>query len=207
MNKKVGIMGGTFDPPHIGHIAMAEFVRKSLELSEVWFIPTGKISYKSTKETASALDRFNMVRLAVEGNDKFYVNDTEVFRDSFSYTFETLEELKEKHPSIEFTFVVGADSLDYMEKWKEPQRIFNSCKIAVVNRPGISNDKIEVKKKMLEDAFGGEIEVINMPPVDISSTQIRKMIREGKSVIQFVPEKVIEYIKHNNIYKGKYGVS
>ncbi len=201
MNKKIGIMGGTFDPPHIGHLTMAEFVRKSLNLSEIWFIPTGKIPHKSTKETASAFHRLNMVKLAVEGNDNFFVNDTEVVRDSFSYTFETLEELKGKYPDIEFTFIVGADSLDYMEKWKEPQRIFRCCKIAAVNRPGISNDKIAEKKKMLGNAYNGVIEIINMPPVDVSSTQIRKMIREGKSVTQFVPEKVIEYIKHNNIYK------
>ena len=200
-------MGGTFDPPHIGHLTIAETVRKSLNLSEIWFIPTGKIPHKSTNETAPAFDRLNMVKLAVEENDNFFVNDTEVVRDSFSYTFETLEELRNKNPNIEFTYIVGADSLDYMEKWKEPSRIFNSCRVAVVNRPGILDEKIKVKKKELEDTFGGEIEIISMPPIDISSTQIRKMIREGKSVIQFVPEKVIEYIKHNNIYKGKYGVS
>ena len=202
MNKKVGIMGGTFDPPHIGHLTIAETVRKSLNLSEIWFIPTGKIPHKSTNETAPAFDRLNMVKLAVEENDNFFVNDTEVVRDSFSYTFETLEELRNKNPNIEFTYIVGADSLDYMEKWKEPSRIFNSCRVAVVNRPGILDEKIKVKKKELEDTFGGEIEIISMPPIDISSTQIRKMIREGKSVIQFVPEKVIEYIKRNNIYKG-----
>ena len=201
MNKKIGIMGGTFDPPHIGHLTMAEFVREDLELSEIWFIPTGKIPHKSTEETASAIDRLNMIKLAVKNNNKFLVNDTEVIRESFSYTFETLEELKRDYPDDEFIFIVGADSLDYMEKWREPQRIFECCKIAAVNRPGICDEKFISKKKMLEDTYNAEIIIVNMPPVDISSTQIRKMIKEDIDVSQFVAEDVIEYINQNNIYK------
>lgn len=201
MNNKIGIMGGTFDPPHIGHLAIAKTVREELNLSEIWFIPTGKIPHKSTIETAPEIDRLNMVKLAVEDNDFFIVNDTEVRRNKFSYTFETLEELNEKYPDNEFFFIVGADSLDYMEKWKEPQKIFNCCEIVVVNRPGISDDKIILKKKILEDTFNGKIEFVNMSPVDISSTRIRQMIREEKDVSEFVPNKVIEYIKLNKIYK------
>lgn len=202
MNKKIGIMGGTFDPPHIGHLAMAECVREALELSEIWFIPTGKIPHKDSAHAASPADRFNMVAAAIRENPYFSVKDIEVKRKDYSYTFETLEVLKEKYPDAELTFIVGADSLDYMEQWRKPERIFKCCRIAAVNRQGISMEQLTWKKKMLAECFDARIDIVSMPVIGISSTDLRERIKNGKSVSYFVPDNVIEYIKQNSIYKN-----
>ena len=119
--KKIGIMGGTFDPPHLGHLISAEYVAEALGLDSVVFIPTGKKVYKESS-AADAADRMNMTIAAVGDNPKFSVSDTEVLNEGVNYTSETLERLHNANPNAHFYFIVGADSLDYMEDWHNPKR-------------------------------------------------------------------------------------
>lgn len=203
MTKRIGIMGGTFDPPHIGHLAMAEQVFEAMALDEVWFIPTGKISYKDSSLTADASDRLEMTRLSIKDNPNFSVSTIETEMESNSYTYKTLEILKERFPDYEFVFIVGADSLNYMENWREPERIFDKCQVAAVNRMGISKEQLVEKRAFLQEKFGGDINLIEMPVIDISSTEIRERIRRGSSIRYFVKDEVREYIKKNDLYITK----
>lgn len=200
--KKIGIMGGTFDPPHIGHLAMAKYVKKAMALDEIWFLPTGGITYKESAGLSSPKDRLQMVRRLVAEEPGFRVEPLEAESGKNSYTFETLEALREKFPEDEFVFIVGADSLDYMDRWREPARIFQNCIVAAVNRMGFSSRQCEEKKKMLEEKYHGEIHLISMPAVDISSTRIRQMVRDGEDVQEFVSPEVLAYIKKQRLYQN-----
>ncbi len=201
--KKIGIMGGAFDPPHRGHLSLAERVRDALNLDEIWFIPTGKIPHKSTKETAPAKDRLAMTRLAVSENPFFRVDAIEVEREGYSYTYETLETLKKEYPGFAFVLLVGADSLDYMEQWREPERIFAACSVAAVGRKGFSCEEMELKKRELEMRYNGEIILVPMDYVDISSTEIRKRIREERAIDDLVAVSVAEYIQRHKLYQER----
>lgn len=193
-------MGGTFNPPHIAHLTMAQWAMEYLKLDEVRFIPTGNIPHKDSSDAASAADRLEMVRLSVKGNQNFSVDSMETEREGFSYSYETLEILKRQNPCDELFFIMGADSLDYMEKWKNPERIFKSCTVAAVSRRGYTEAKMNKKKAELEKAFGGHIVIVPMPIMEVSSTELRQMIRDGKSIRYFVRDDVMEYIARNRIY-------
>ncbi len=199
--RKVGIMGGTFDPPHIGHLMIAEVVRDALSLEEVRFIPTGRISYKDSRKTAEPLHRFNMVSLAVKTNEFFSVDKTEIEREGYSYTWQTLTELTQREPDTAFTFVVGADSLDYMDRWVNPETVFRMAEIAVVLRPGFSSESVQAKKQELEQRFAARIMLVPMPEIQISSTEIRQRIAQGKSIRYLVPEVVESYIEEHQLYR------
>ena len=200
--RQIGIMGGTFDPPHMGHLAMAEYVWEKLELEAVWFVPTGKIPHKDSSQTAQPEDRLAMVRLAVRDNPRFAVDPIEAESGRYSYTFETLEKLMERHPDCAFTFIAGADSLDYMERWREPARIFQACTVAAVNRVGYSMGRIERKKHELEARFGARIRIVPMPLIAVSSTEIRERFRRGLSVRYLVRDEVLAYMEEKRIYRN-----
>lgn len=195
-------MGGTFDPPHIGHLAMAEEVLSAMDLEEVWFLPTGRIAYKDSQNLSLPRERLAMVRLAVAGHPRFKVNGMEAEREEVSYTYQTLQRLEREYPDTEFVFIVGADSLDYMERWREPSEIFCRCVVAAVNRQGFSKEQREEKRRFLEKTFGAEIQMISMPPIDISSTELRKRAARGQSLQPFVPEAVCAYIKEHGLYQS-----
>ncbi|MEE1013007.1 MAG: nicotinate-nucleotide adenylyltransferase, partial [Clostridia bacterium] len=199
--KNIGIMGGTFDPPHVGHLMIAEYVREALDLEEVRFIPTGQIYYKDSSRTADPDDRLEMVRLAIAGNTRFTADAMEIEREGDTYTFETLEALKAAEPETAFTFIVGADSLDYMERWRHPERIFQCCSVAAVLRPGFSGEQMTEKKKELEQQFHARIEIVPAPLIRISSTELRQRLAEGKSVRYLIPEAVAEYIARHGLYR------
>ena len=193
-------MGGTFDPPHMGHLMIAESVRTALELEEIRFIPTGKVAYKDNTLSASGQDRLEMVRLAIEGNPCFRIDATEVERQGTTYTFETMELLAKAEPDAAFTFIVGADSLDYMELWRYPERIFALCRVAAVMRPGFSKEQMEEKRQELIRRFGGQIVLIEAPQISVSSTEIRRRLQEGDSVRYLIPACVESYIKKHGLY-------
>jgi len=194
-------MGGTFDPPHMGHLLIAETVREALSLEEIRFIPTGKIAYKDSSETAEASHRLSMVSLAIADNAYFSVDGMETEREEYTRTYQTLSLLKEQEPDTAFTFVVGADSLDYMERWVNPEQVFRLADIAAVIRPGFSQEAIFKKKQELETQFGGTITLVPMPEIGISSTEIRKRIAKGQSVRYMVPDSVAEYINRHGLYR------
>ncbi len=200
--KQIGIMGGTFDPPHLGHLMIAEQMREALNLDQVRFLPNGQISYKETSRMTTPKQRLEMVRLAIQGHPAFTIDTTEIDWIGTTYTYQTMEWLTQKEPEAEFTFLMGADSLDYMERWKYPQRIFRCCKIAAVLRPGFSLKQMQEKQKELESRFGARITLVESPQILISSTELRQRLKDGKSVRYLVPEAVDAYIKEHGLYSG-----
>lgn len=198
-------MGGTFDPPHFGHLMIAESMREELHLDAVWFMPNGKGIYKEASCMTTPQERLEMVRLAVQGNAAFSVEDIEVRRGGITYTYQTMEELNRRESETEFTFLMGADSLDYMERWKYPERIFACCKIAAVLRSGISLSRMQAKKRELETVYGAEIILTEAPQISVSSTQLRQRIVEGKSIRYLVPDAVEEYIYAHGLYRRERG--
>lgn len=199
--KKTGIMGGTFNPIHMGHLLLAETARIQYELDEVLFIPSGKSYQKQNLEIPAGKVRADMTLLAVDENPYFFVSYMEIERPGNTYTYETLKALKQQEPDTEFYFILGADSLFSMETWKHPEEIFASCTILVAARNEKDQREIEAKIFNLQEKYHACIHFLSCEKTDISSTQIRKLIREGKSVRHLVPDKVIQYIEKKKLYQ------
>lgn len=203
---RIGILGGTFNPIHTGHLMLAEWARDSAGLDQVWFIPTGTTYMKSSQEGVSAAaampgrERLHMADLAVADNPAFRCLDLEIRRNGPSYTYETLEQLKEMYPGEEFFFITGADCLFSIENWMCPHRIFRCCTLLAAARGEYSLSHMEEKKKELEERFG-RILLLPFPDIAISSTEIRRRIRQGRSVRYLVPDSVLEYIKEKGFYR------
>ncbi len=199
--KKIGIMGGTFDPPHLGHMMAAQYAACQLNLEKVVFLPTGKISYKDSTKKADAADRYEMTRLSILDNSLFDICDIEVKSREYSYTYLALERLHLLYPDTHFYFIVGADSLDYMEKWKEPQRIFDLCSVAAVGREGFTQEANLKKAEELKTKFNADIYFVSMPMIELSSTEIKNLIRNDKPIKYMVCDEVCDYIKEHGLYK------
>ncbi len=196
--KKVGIMGGTFNPIHLGHMLIAENAYENYGLDEVLFVPTG-ISYLK-EHVLDAKTRITMTGIAIEDNSHFALSTIEVDRDGYSYSYETIRDLKEANPTTEYYFIVGADSLFQMEQWMCPEKIFKEVTILVARRLGSDDTELEKKIAELKEKFDADIRVLPMNCVDISSTNIRKKVEEHKSIRYMVHYRVIEYIDKNHIY-------
>ncbi|HIV85634.1 MAG TPA: nicotinate-nucleotide adenylyltransferase [Candidatus Monoglobus merdigallinarum] len=195
-------MGGTFNPPHFGHFSIAQQSIAQLGLSKVLFIPTGRITYKEADDIVSGRDRYNMLKLVVDENRDFELSDIEISDSGVTYTVNTLERLKNGSCSgWELYFLVGADSLDYMEKWREPQRIFGLCTVAVVGRAQIPERQLCEKIKNLKQQYDAEIVRVEMPIVDVSSTLLRSNIKQNKPIRYMTDDKIIEYINNHSLYK------
>ena len=198
--KKTGIMGGTFNPIHIGHLLLAENAKEAFGLDEILFVPSGLPYMKNGIEIADKWMRLEMTRLAVSDNPAFVLSSAEVEREGNSYTWETLELLREKEPETEFFFIEGADSLFAMESWKNPEIIFRDCTILAAVRDGKDDDDLREQIARLEKKYGARIGLIGMKEISFSSTDIRERIRDGRSIRYMVPDKVIEYIKKYRLY-------
>lgn len=193
---RLGIMGGTFNPPHNAHLLIAELAREQYALDRVIFIVGGNPPHK--KSEVEAIHRLNMTRLAIEGNEHFTDDDFEVKRDTKSYTVHTLEYLKDKYPSDELFFIIGEDSLRDLGKWYRPQEILNMANILVFPRK--SQTSLEAEINSVRERFDGGIFEIDAPVMELSSTDIRARIKNGKTVRYMVPDKVIRYIEENGLY-------
>ena len=193
---KIGIFGGTFDPIHNAHLIIAQYAREQLGIDKMVLMPSGNPPHKKALTDKSI--RYEMVRLAAE--DDFEVCRYEVDREEYSYTVNTLKYLNEKYPDDEIYFVIGEDSLSDIYKWYKPEEILKLCTLLVFGRKSketLLNKISEVKK-----ALGGDILAIEAPVFEISSTDIRNRIKNGKSVKHMIPEKVRDYIEKSGLYKG-----
>lgn len=199
MGKRIGIMGGTFDPIHLGHMLIAENAFETFNLDEVLFIPSGN-SYMKKDVSPSSL-RVKMTGISIEDNPHFAMSTIEADRDGNSYTYETLQLLKEKYPDNEYYFIVGADSFVYMDQWKNPDIIFSLANILVASRIGNTIDELKEKALVYKEKYNAKIDFLSIKNVDISSTEIRNLIKEDRSIRYLVHVKLVEYIKKNNIYK------
>lgn len=201
--KKIGIMGGTFDPIHIGHLALGEKAYEQFGLEKVLFLPAGNPPHKQDRIGRATDDqRMQMVQMAIADNPRFELSLLEMQRrQGFSYTYRTLEQMNREHPDVEYYFIIGADSLFTLEKWREPGRICQSCKIAVAVRNHTDCATLEREMDRLSRKYQGSFVRLNTPDVDISSALIRKWILAGESIRYYVPEPVRAYIYENQIYQ------
>jgi len=188
---RIGILGGTFNPIHIGHLVLAEEAKEKLNLEKVIFVPVYIPPHKKDKEITEADDRLKMVSLAIRGNPSFEASTFEIDSKATSYSIETLREFKRKYgEDTKLFFITGADSLGELFSWKGLDEIFKLSQFIVANRPGY--DIANLPK---------EVEAVTITPLEISSSQIRRKIKEGKSIRYLVPEAVREYISAKGLYK------
>lgn len=185
--KKVGILGGTFDPPHIGHLFIAEEIRLVLGLSEVWFIPSYGQPHKDQAQAMPA-HRLEMVKRAIASNPHFTVNPIEINRLGKSYTFDTIKSLKKKHPTFNFYFIIGADMVEYLPKWYNISELIQQVTFVGVTRPGYT----------LHTPY--PIKQVEIPRLEISSSMIRKRLANGQQCRYILPDLVQEYIKEHELY-------
>lgn len=200
--KRIGILGGTFNPIHVGHLRMAECARESQNLDTVLIMPTGNSYMKNASDILSGETRLEMVKCSIDSNPYFEASDLEIRRKGQTYTYETLEQLHSIYPNAEFFFIVGADCLFTIERWYKPERIFEQCTLLAANRNDVSDAEIQAKCQELKNRFYANIELFDMPQMDISSSMIRKFRLEGKSIRYYVTESVFDYINANHLYEG-----
>lgn len=200
--KKTGIMGGSFNPIHFGHLEIAECALKEYELDEVLFMPNYCPPHKNSEEMADAKKRLEMVKIAIEAYPKFTYSDREIKKGGLSFTYQTMTELTEEEPETEFYFLMGADSLKDFRKWRHSEIIVQKCKILAAMRDDMGNEDVNYLAQKLSREYHAEFFLLKIPQTNISSTQIRAHIRQGKSIKESVPKKVEQYIRKNQLYKN-----
>jgi nicotinate-nucleotide adenylyltransferase len=189
---RIGVFGGTFDPPHVGHLLLAGDARDALNLDRLIFVPTSAQPLKvDTPAVASARDRLEMVRLAVADDANYQVDDAEIERKGLSYTVDTLEHLSARYQGAQLFLLLGQDTLESFAQWKNPGRIRELATLAVMQRTG----------RQGVDASATGVITVSTRRVDVSSTEIRERLRAGKSIKGFVPESVERFIDARGLYR------
>lgn len=199
--KKIGIMGGTFDPIHVGHLMLAEQAYDKFGLDKVLIMPTGNPPHKDNSVSALTKHRVQMARLAIENNKHFELSLVEVERSGYTYTYETLEELTRTNPDVDYYFIIGADSLLDFDKWKEPSKICQSTTLLVATRYNLSTKELDRQIDEVTHKYNANIHSLETPNIDISSKLIRTLVSTGKSIKYYVTNDVERYIYKNNLYK------
>ncbi len=201
---KIGIIGGTFDPIHIGHLKIAEQALKEYELDEIWFMPAGDPYFKEKLKVTPASMRLEMTRLCISDlHSAYIVSDLEVMRSGKTYTSDTLTELKFKYPEHEFYFIIGLDSLYQLHKWHRPDLIFNQAVLLCAVRDDFNADDIEARIMELKTAYPDtrcDIRLLHSDRIDISSTELRRFVKTGKDISAYVTKSVLKYINEHNLY-------
>ncbi len=198
---KIGICGGTFDPIHLGHLAVAELVRSEYNLDKVLFIPSGMPPHKNLENVTAPIHRLNMVKCAVSSNPFFEAVALEVERSGYTYTVDTLKELRGLYPEgTEFYYIIGADVVMDLLSWKNAPEVFKLTNFIAVMRPGFSNEAFNERLVFLRSKYEMNISSYEIPLLDISSTFVRDRIKEKKSVKYLVDRDVEEYIIENHLY-------
>lgn len=185
--KRVGILGGTFDPPHIGHFIIADEVRVALNLDEIWFIPNNEPPHKG-KASTDKTDRLNMLKLVIDDNEFFQINTIELEREGKSYTIDTVNSLIELYPNMKFYFIIGADMVEYLPNWKQIDELIEKIEFV-----GVKRRHYELKSKY-------PVKEVQIPLIDISSSEIRQRIEKGLPFRYLVPKEVYTYIKEHRLY-------
>lgn len=198
--KKIGIFGGSFDPVHKGHLNIAQSAYEEFALDEVRFIPAGHSPNKLEAEMTSSVERAKMVALAIEDYPYFKLSMMEIEAQETSFTYLTLTRLKEQYPDTQFYFIMGADSLDYFEKWCHPEIICEKAILLVAVRKELDLPQIQEKIHDIKALFPAEIYPIYGGKTDVSSTELRLHAKNDNSYLKMLPEKVADYILERGLY-------
>ncbi|MCC8106753.1 MAG: nicotinate-nucleotide adenylyltransferase [Clostridiales bacterium] len=201
---KKGIMGGTFDPIHNGHLALADCALRQYDLDEILFLPAGNPPHKQERpDGANSIQRLAMVHLAISDYPHFILDEEEMHRRGFTYTKDTLISLNAKEPDTDFFFIIGADSLMAFDTWYHPEIICKYCHLLVARREGADDTMIYRKMVHLQTEYHASVFFLDAPFIDVSSTVLRHLCRERHSIREFVPDKVADYIEKNGIYRKR----
>ncbi|OIO00265.1 nicotinic acid mononucleotide adenylyltransferase [Candidatus Desantisbacteria bacterium CG_4_10_14_0_8_um_filter_48_22] len=209
--RKIGILGGTFNPVHNGHIKIAEAAQKKLGLEKVIFVPCARPPHKTGERLPPPADRYEMTRIAVKGSAAFSISDSEIRRKGKSYTIDTVRAFRKADPGSKYCFVIGADTLREIPAWREYRKLLKMCRFVVVNRPGYSikdysprstsGRNLVPTKSRADRSQIADLIKIKIPGIDISSTEIREKIKAGRSIKTLVPSCVEKYITKKGLYK------
>ncbi|MDD3653827.1 MAG: nicotinate-nucleotide adenylyltransferase [Desulfotomaculaceae bacterium] len=198
---KIGIMGGTFDPIHYGHLVSAEGARDEVGLDQVIFVPTGRPPHKSNYNITNSQDRYLMTVLATASNHYFHASSMEVDRPGFSYTIDTVQSVVEMYPGAQIYFITGADAVLDILTWKSVEQLLSLCYIIAVTRPSYQLDKLWDRLGHILHCPKRRIISMEVPALAISSTDIRRRVREGMTIKYLLPEPVEDYIAKHKLYK------
>ncbi|MFT4105848.1 MAG: nicotinate-nucleotide adenylyltransferase [Lacrimispora sp.] len=199
---KIGIMGGTFDPIHNGHLMLGDQAYREYGLNQVWYMPSGTPPHKRNHHVTEGAMRLAMTELAVKEHEGFLCSDFEISRNGNTYTAQTLGLLREEYPEHTFYFIIGADSLYEIESWYEPARVLAQAVILVAGREyDKANRSMDSQIAHLSSLYDSDIRILHCEEMDISSAQLRQMIANGQSIEAFVPQKVADYIQAHGLYQ------
>lgn len=198
--KRIGLMGGTFDPIHYGHLVTAEEARYQFDMEKVLFIPAGIPPHKTRRDITPAWHRYEMTRLAVETNPCFAVSDIEIRREGASYTIDTVLAMKEQYQGWEIFFITGADAVLEILTWKNVVGLLEMCCFVAATRPGFKLESLGRKLAHLPQGCLDGIKTLEVPALAISSTDIRLRVRQGRPIKYLLPEAVESYIYRNKLY-------
>ncbi len=199
--KKIGVMGGTFNPIHVGHLMLAQWAMEDAGLDQILFVPAGYPYMKNKSQVLEGKERLKMVQLAIEGNPCFTASGMEIIREGYTYTCDTLEQLQAENKDASLYFIMGADCLYTIETWKNPDRIFQACTVIAAARNGSHIDDMEKKCLELKEKFSAKIRLLQFPAIELSSTEIRERVAKEQSIRYMVPESVRSYILENHLYQ------
>lgn len=198
---RVGLMGGTFDPIHLAHLVTAEAALEQLGLERVIFIPAGLPPHKLDREITPAELRYEMVKLAVASNDRFEVSRIELERAGPSYSVDTVEAMRRLMPGAKLYFITGTDAILGLDTWQDPQRLLRLCQFVAARRPGFDEPGIGEAFGAIEERYGCRILRIEAPGIDVSSSDLRRRVRQGRSLKYLVPDAVADYIQKHGLYR------
>lgn len=196
---RIGVFGGTFDPPHLGHLIIAQDLMIHTGLDRVLFLPTRTPPHKSAAGVSDAQHRLSMLELALADDPRFAISRVDLDRPAPSYTADSLEILGREYPNAALFFLMGADSLRDLPLWHEPDRIARQTRFVVARRPGVELDPDEVVRQVPEAE--GKIEIVDIPLIDISSRELRRRVRQGFPIRYYVPTAVERYVEEHGLYR------
>jgi nicotinate-nucleotide adenylyltransferase len=197
---RVGILGGAFNPPHIGHLVCAQEALIQLELEKVLFVPTGEPPHRQIEQDPGPDARYRMCELAIEGNEHFELSRVELDRAGPSYTSDTLRQLHESSPDDELFLILGSDQAGNLSRWHEPEAVLELATVAVVERTGSHREGVSVRIASIKGAQG--VRFFEMPRMGVSSSFVRQRTARDKSIRYLVPNKVAEYVEKNGLYRA-----
>lgn len=199
---RLGLFGGSFDPIHYGHLLLAEQCREQCELDEIWFLPAGRPPHKQFGKLTSGEQRAEMLELAVADHPAFHVSRIELERSGTTFTVETLQEIRNRHPEFELHFLLGSDSLRDLPTWREPARIGTLAVIVAVNRGRVAAaSEHEWCGRHLPREIDERLRFVTIPAIDLSASDIRARVRRGASIRFMTPPAVETWIRENQLYR------